>query len=341
MNVGLIGLGFMGRGIFECYQRMEKEGFHAKIVAVCDVDPKRFGSETIAGNLDVAKEALDFSKYNKYTDYKEMIEKEKLDYIHVALPTYLHKEATVYGLTHGLHVICEKPMAPSVADCAEMIKAAEDNGKKLMIGQCLRFWGAYEFLKETVDSGKYGAVKGAHFFRGGGTPKWSFENWLLKKECGGGSLLDQHVHDVDTINWIFGIPEYVASTGTTVFKGSGSDIVFTHYFYDKDMVISAQDDWTLNGDFGFEMTYRVAFENANLTFTGGKVKVCPHEAPSFIAEVNEDSAYYRETVYFADAILNDTPIEVIPPVTSMNTIAIVEAETLSVDKRGEKVKVNK
>jgi predicted dehydrogenase len=95
-------------------------------------------------------------------------------------------------------------MALNVEECKAMIDASEKNNKKLMIAQCLRFFPQYEYLKECVETNRFGRVTGAYFFRGGATPKWSYNNWLLKKEISGGALLDQHIHDVDTINWIFG-----------------------------------------------------------------------------------------------------------------------------------------
>ena len=85
-----------------------------------------------------------------------MVEKEDLDFVFIALPTYLHCEAAVYCLNHGVNVYTEKPMAITLTQCEMMIDAAEKNGKKLMVGQCLRFTGEYELLKELTENGKYG-----------------------------------------------------------------------------------------------------------------------------------------------------------------------------------------
>ena len=103
-------------------------------------------------------------------------------------------------------------MAPSVEECEKMIETARRTGKNLMIGQCLRFAGQYDTIKKIVSSGEYGKAYSAFFFRGGGTPLWSYENWLLKREKGGGALFDQHVHDVDAVNHIFGMPKAVTTS---------------------------------------------------------------------------------------------------------------------------------
>ena len=82
---------------------------------------------------------------------------------------------------------------------------------------------------------------------------------MLQEVKSGGSLLDQHVHDVDMIKWLFGKPESVSTFGKNVIAGSGYDIVSTHYHYNDGKIINAQDDWTMNGSYGFEMTYKSEF----------------------------------------------------------------------------------
>lgn len=337
LKVGLVGIGFMGRGHLDIYIEMMEKEYPVELVAICDIDEDKFEGKFMPGNLNVGMGDYDFSKYNLYTDYDEMLEKEELDYVDIALPTYLHAEATIKALNKGIHVLCEKPMALNVKECQEMIDAAKANDKKLMIGQCLRFWPEYEYLKECVDSDKYGKVISGYFFRGGTTPKWSYENWLLTKEKSGGVLLDQHVHDVDTINWLFGTPDKVTTIGRVVFPESGYDAVSTNYMYD-DMVINAQDDWTINNDdYGFGMTFRVNFERGALILDAGKLVEYPHGEKSFEPEIEEGSGYYREIEYFIDAIKNDTPIERADVYSTMETIRIANAEQDSADRKGELV----
>ena len=266
-----------------------------------------------------------------------MLANEQMDYVDIALPTYLHAEATIKALDKGFHVLCEKPMARNTTECRRMIEASERNGRKLMIGQCLRFWPEYVHLKECVDDGRFGKVVSAHFFRGGSTPRWSFENWLLKKEKSGGCLLDQHIHDVDAINWLFGTPEAVSTLAVNVIPGSGYDAVSTNYHYPDGKVVNAQDDWTLNGDFGFQMIYRVNFERGILVFSTDGLKEYPHDGKAFKPDIDTHQGYYHEIRYFAKSVRNDTPILTAPPASTMETIRIAEAEELSADRKGEAV----
>ncbi|MCX7884158.1 MAG: Gfo/Idh/MocA family oxidoreductase [Caloramator sp.] len=334
LKVGLIGIGFMGRGHLDNYIRLESEGYPVKLVAICDIDKEKFEGKFVKGNIDVGNNKYDFSKYNLYTDIDEMLDKEELDYVDIALPTYLHAEVSIKALNKKLHVLCEKPMALTSDECLKMIEAAEKNNRKLMIGHCLRFWPHYECLKEYVDNKKLGNVLSAYFYRGGGTPLWSYQNWLLNKEKSGGAMLDQHIHDVDTINWIFGIPKAVSTIGKVIFENSGYDALSTNYIYDSGVVINSQDDWALNGDYGFKMLYRVNFEKGNMIYEGGKLIINPNDSKSYIPELPNENGYYREIKYFIDCIINNLPIEKAPPISSYQSVCIVESEKASADENG-------
>lgn len=339
LRVGLIGLGFMGRGHLGYYKRLEGEGAPVKLVAVCDVEPARLdGRDIVTGNIDVGN-SVDLSGYAKYADYNEMIAREKLDYVDIALPTFLHAEAAVAAMKAGLHVLCEKPMARTVEECELMVDTARSTGKKLMTAHCLRFWPAYETLKGVIDSGRFGAVVSAYFFRGGGTPRWSWQNWLVDAARSGGCLLDQHVHDVDTINWLFGPPDAVTASGIVVVEGSGYDAVSTRYIYGDGKVVCAEDDWTINGEFGFDMQFRVNFRGGSVHFGKGKLMIYPADGPAEEPALSKDDGYYREIRYFIDCIANDRPIEACPPESTRDTIVIATAEQASADAKGKLVEV--
>ena len=176
LKVGLIGIGFMGRGHLDNYIRLEAEGFPVKLQAICDIDSNKYKGIFVEGNMGVGNAHYDFSKYNLYTSIDKMLAEEEFDFVDITLPTYLHSEVSVRALNKGIHVLCEKPMALNSADCARMCDAALKNNRKLMIAQCLRFWPEYEYLKDCVESERYGKVLAGYFYRGGNTPIWSYQN---------------------------------------------------------------------------------------------------------------------------------------------------------------------
>ena len=151
LKVGLVGLGFMGSSHLGIYKRLMDEGFPIKLVAICDVDESKKTGALTKGNIDVSDKSIDFSQFNFYTDMEEMIEKEELDYVDLCLPTFIHAPYAVKAMEKGLHVFCEKPMAISTEACQEMIDARNKYDRFLMIGQTLRFFPSYQYIKATYD----------------------------------------------------------------------------------------------------------------------------------------------------------------------------------------------
>lgn len=338
LKIGLIGLGFMGKSHLENYIRLEQEGMPIRVVALCDMDAAKLEGGSAGGNIDTTLDnEIDFSRFSKYSSIEEMLANEELDIVDITLPTFLHKDVSIQCLNKGVHVLCEKPMALNTEECNAMIEAAEASGQKLMIGQCLRFWPAYVYLKELVDTNKFGSVLYSNFYRGGSTPTWG--PWVLQKEKGGGALLDMHVHDTDMINWLFGKPEAVSCSGVNVIPGSGYDIVSTNYRYVDGKIVNAHVDWTLQGDHGFEMGFKVNFAEGNVQFHGDAVTVNPNAGAGFSPELPVDQGYYYQLKYFVQAVLDNSAITVATPESTSGSIQIYEAELESADNRGAWVNV--
>ncbi|GKU76099.1 Gfo/Idh/MocA family protein [Paenibacillus sp. L3-i20] len=330
LKVGLIGFGFMGRMHFDSYIRLMSEGVEVKLTAICDLRIKELKDGSAWGNIATEHEIYDLSPYQLYDDITTMLDNEEFDIVDITLPTPLHAELAISLLQKGIHVLCEKPMARTSDEAWRMVEAAKHSSAKLMIGQCLRFWPVYEYLKECVSDGRYGAVTSGHFFRGGHPP----EGWFLDGEQSGGCMLDMHIHDTDIINWLFGMPEAVSTIASNVIPGSGYDIVSTNYIYPDGKVLSASADWTLQGDNGLTMMFRVNFEGGNLVFDYNRLKVYPNAARGFFATLSRDKGYYREIQYFIEAASSGEEILICPPESSAQSLEIIEAEGRSAANRG-------
>ncbi len=133
--------------------------------------------------------------YN-YQNFDEIRDNPDIDIIYIVLPTGMHADYTVRAAETGKHVICEKPMATSVADCQRMIDACRENGVKLSIGYRLHFEPHNQRVMELGQQQVFGAVKRietANSFVMGGSP----DRWRLDKELGGGGpLMDMGVYCV-------------------------------------------------------------------------------------------------------------------------------------------------
>jgi len=337
VKVGLVGFGMMGHMHFENYVRLAAEGVDVQLVAICDVRIEELKYENVTGNIatDTDHAEMDLSAYHLYDDLEKMLADESLDVIDLTLPTDLHAPIACDLLARGYHVFCEKPMAIHTSAGQQMVDAAHAHQKQLMIGQCLRFWPAYEYLQKVVTEQSLGQVISATFFRGGATPK----GWFVEKERSGGAMLDMHIHDVDIIQWVFGLPEHVSSIARNVVPGSGYDVVSTNYIYADGKVVNAQVDWTLQGDYGFEMSYRVNFEQGNLVFINDMVQVNPNNGAGYTAELSSDRGYYRQLRYFIECLIEGQPMSQATPESTLRSLQLVEAEMLSADLAGDKVSV--
>lgn len=165
-----------------------------QLAAVCDIDESR---------KSVAPEGVPF-----YTDYKEMIRKEKPDVAHVCLPHYLHVPVTKEVAAMGVHVFCEKPMALHAQQGQEFVEF-ERMHPELHLGICLqnRLNESVEKLKKIIDSGAYGKVTGTKGIVLWNRPKSYYEEkpWRGKWEtAGGGCMINQSIHTLDLLYYLGG-----------------------------------------------------------------------------------------------------------------------------------------
>jgi len=212
IKVGILGYGGIARSHRRGYEILAKQGAPVELVALCDIDPNQF-----SGNMTINLGGTDCDKtktYRTYTDLEEMLAKEEPDTIDICLPTYLHCEYACMLLKRGYNVQSEKPMGLNGKECEMMLAAAKESGKKLMIGMCLRFEPLYTELKKMIDDGRFGKVHAASFDRLSGLPRWGYDNWFRDYKRAGGVALDMHIHDVDLMNYLFGLPKSVRSVGT-------------------------------------------------------------------------------------------------------------------------------
>ncbi|MFH1905313.1 MAG: Gfo/Idh/MocA family oxidoreductase [bacterium] len=323
LKAGIVGMGHMGERHINSYKNID----NVEVNAVNDV------------RINELKKKFDLEGIKTYEKFENLLNDKDIDFVDICLPTFLHKEHTIRALDAGKHVICEKPMAMNVEECDAMIEAQKKSNKFLMIAQCIRFWPEYEILKDYVSQNKFGRLLSLYLLRACQTPSWSWNSWLTQGSKSGGAILDLHVHDVDMVNYLLGMPEAVYSVGANAIKGGGIDILSTQYLYDKDIVATVDCNWVVEGGFGFEMSYRACFEEGTIIFSSKhepKIKLYPKDENEFTPELDKHTAYEKELSYFADCIEKGKEPEIITPKSARDTIKIVTAELKSI-KSKEKV----
>lgn len=197
LHVGVIGVG----GIAEVAHLPGYQKAGADVYALCTRYPER-----------IQPAVRQYSVQNVFTDYRELLDLEKVEAVSVCVPTHLHAEVTKAALRAGKHVLCEKPPALNAQDAAEMQDVARETGKLLMYGFSARFRSTAQKLKEFVEKGILGDIYGAKagWIRRRGNPA----GWFTEKErAGGGALIDLGVHGLDLAWWIMGRPQPTAASG--------------------------------------------------------------------------------------------------------------------------------
>ncbi|HBP38607.1 MAG TPA: gfo/Idh/MocA family oxidoreductase [Clostridiales bacterium] len=319
INVGLLGFGGIAQVHRAAYDSLARKGFPVCLKSACDIDPEQF-TRKIAINLGTA--AVDEkNQMQGYTDLDEMLAQEDLNLIDICLPTPLHAANAIAMLNRGYNVLSEKPMARTLSMCNDMLAAAEKAEGRLMIGQCLRFYPQYEYIKDLIDKGTYGRVISGFFERISGPPIWAWQNWFMDYERSGGCLLDMHIHDLDMMRYLFGEPESVSCRTQNV--QSKMDVVHSRLNY-ADKPVFAIGDWSLDG-VPFRHGYRIGFEQATVVFDSSVVTVYPRSGASFTADLPyEEGGIEREIAYFISLIESGRPNEKNPPESAALTVRLAE-----------------
>jgi len=190
MKVGIVGVGFMGTT-------------HAAAWAETDARLTGFAAET----PDEAQQLAAQYGARVYPDLKALL--DAVDVVDICAPTHLHYQMVLAAAAAGKHVVCEKPLARTLAQGQEMIAACRAAGAHLLVAHVVRFFPEYALAKATVASGQIGRPAIIRLTRGSFRPKKPVGNWFLDFEKSGGLLLDLMIHDFDYARWIAGEVESV------------------------------------------------------------------------------------------------------------------------------------
>jgi predicted dehydrogenase len=190
VNLGMIGVGGFGSsGHMLAYT----ESPHAKIVAVCDAVADR-----------AAEVAAEWQVGRSFADYRELLAMPDVEAVDVCTPNFTHKEIALAALSSGKHVICEKPLALSVADARAMERAARAAGTRNAVNFVHRYVPSARYVKQLIDEGALGQIYHVHMtYAQGWLTDPNFPRvWRLNKAAAGsGTLGDIGIHAIDLVRW--------------------------------------------------------------------------------------------------------------------------------------------
>lgn len=190
---------------------------------------------------DVVKEKADAlaAQYNAvpYYDIETLLADQKnIDVVTICTPNGLHATHTILSLKAGCNVLCEKPLAINVADCGEMIKAAERANKRLFVIKQNRFNPPVVAVKNAIDEGRLGKIYSIQLNCYWNRNDDYYQNtWKGTKELDGGTLYTQYSHFIDLLYWMIGdirnVQAYVSNyhhKGIIEFEDTGVAILEFH-----------------------------------------------------------------------------------------------------------------
>lgn len=323
IRVAIVGYGYMG----EIRRRVLEKNDSFQLIGICDPKPLNLGND---------------SPYTIWKSYTEVIQAD-LDAVFVCTPNSFSPEIVINSLENGKHVFCEKPPGRTTEDIKNMRRTEERSGLKLMFGFNHRLHPGIVEAKRIVDSGQFGKIlfiRGIYGKSGGVNYLKSWRNDV--NISGGGILIDQGIHMLDLFRYFIGDFDEIKSFITTAYWNTpGEDNAFVILRSSKQVAIlhSSATLWkhTFKMEIFLEDAYLIVSGLLSKTGSYGRETLTigrrQFEGETYalgnpreeIIYFDEDKSWELEVSYFADAIINDSPIRSGTSLDALKAMQLVEA----------------
>ena len=254
LHIGIIGAGEFGAQ-------------HAKAIA-------QLSSVMVTAASRTNKNALDkFSKQfdcKGYTNYQDLLRDPNVDAVVIATPHHLHTPIVKAAASAGKHILLEKPMAPTLAECDQILRATRQSRVSLMLGHINHFVPAYAKAKEILESGELGDIVYGHSLMAKPWLNPNRRDWHLDRRKGGGMWMTIGVHVLDQLCWLLDSPvsSIAAVIGTKFHQQDADDTGVALLRFEKGVSATATSIGYKTGVFNF---------TTELTCTKGMLKISHSE----------------------------------------------------------------
>jgi len=300
LRIGIIGCGSISNVHGDSLKQLCGE-FDAEVSAIADVLPDRL--------MNMAKRFPDAVQYD--SGMKLIITEEKLDIVHICLPTYLHAEHAVIAMEHGMNVFMEKPVCLKRSEAKRLLEVQKKTGSKVMIGQVVRFFDEYIYLKELCGTRQYGKLKYLVLERiMGGARGNENISWFREPDKSGTVILDVHIHDVDFMRSLVGEPLDV--NVVTDMDAENQPLHIAAVYRYNDMFVLIEGGWGNAKSYGFHTCYRANFENATVVYNNWEnpsITIYQDNGEITKHQTSGKGPYYEEIRYFMECIINGGSIK--------------------------------
>ena len=317
IKIGIVGIGGMGTVHYHNYLHLE------------DCEVAGFVTRSQSGKAKAAQWGVP-----SFDDIQTMVKETGVQVVDVCTPTYLHKDHVLQALEAGAHVIVEKPCALSRADAQEMFALAQKKGLHLYVAQVLQFSREIEVLRQLVEEQPYGKPLDALFQRLSARPDWAQGGWLFDRSKSGLVPFDLHIHDLDVIASLFGVPQEAQCWAS----GGGEEQVPELYRWEYrcgQVHVAAEAGW-LKACIPFTAVWRVYFEKAAVIYDGQTVTAYPYGGEPVVYDTEEKVKiptginvpptgwYLRELGHFLDCLRRDEDSPLVPPERVLAVLDLLE-----------------
>ncbi len=205
MSDSILHVGVVGMGIGQWHVESFSATPGCRVVALCDTDDARLKEASSKHGVD-----------RTYADYRELCRADDVDVVSVCVPNSLHSKIAVAAFEAGKHVVCEKPLANTVANARAIVDAKNSAGTIGMTAMKLRYGPEATHIRRQLDDGALGDIYygWSTYLRGlDGIPMRP--SFTRKASSGGGALIDNGVHLLDLTWYLMGCPDPVSVCGMT------------------------------------------------------------------------------------------------------------------------------
>ena len=235
-KVAILGAGFIADIHFESYKRYVPD---ATVVAV------------YTRNIDNAKMFAEKHGIEKYfDDLGKCITESGCDVVDICLPNFMHHDACLRAADAGKDIIIEKPLALTLEECDEMIRACKKAGVKLMYAEELCYAPKYERVRQIISEN---AIEDIYMMKQGEKHSGPHSDWFYDiRLSGGGVLMDMGCHAIQWFRWMMDnnpVKSVYATMNTVLHKGRtrGEDNAVTILEFENSVTAIAENSWAKHG----------------------------------------------------------------------------------------------
>ncbi len=274
-----------------------------------------------------------------FSSLDEVLDEGDADIIDICSPDFLHTVQAEKALKAGKHVLCEKPIGLRLGEAERVVKLAEESGSVFMVGQVLRFFPEYEWIRSFISRGILGASKSVYAARLNPYPFW--RGWFSDPRLSSGAAADLLVHDADFCHWVFGPVDRVAALGLKDENGIWNHVQVLAAF-ESGVTAAFEASYSMPGGFPKTFFLRILCEKGCIEYdkrSERPVAVFEPNRDPWYPEIEKENPFLREIRYFVECIRQNRKPDIIKPEEALYSLKIVLAVIRSVEENGRVIEL--